>query len=201
MQLRKLIAFTVGAGLALTPVLAAPAGAASHGKPAATNHHGSHHTKAHKKKHHKKHHAKSAATKLPSPHLGQVAKDGDFAFTVKSVQCGVTHVGTTTFGEDVPGGAQWCLVSMSVENDKTSAQDFGASNQKAIDAKGRQLSADSSAIAYLPNDDSAIFTTVNPGVAITVVVPYQLAATDSIAKFVLHDSAFSGGVTVYNVGG
>ena len=89
---------------------------------------------------------------------------------------------------------------MTVKNDKTSVQTFGATNQYAIDGKGRQLSADGGAIVYVPNDSQAEFSTVNPGVSISVVVPFQLATSDHIAKFVLHDSFFSGGVTVYNVG-
>lgn len=137
-------------------------------------------------------------TAPPTPHIGQVAKDGDFAFTVTNVQCGITQVGTSTFGTTAPSGSQWCLVSMSVANDKTHSQLFSASNQYAIDASGKKLSADTGAIFYLPNDSQALDTTVNPGVHITAVVPFQLASSDTIAKFELHDSAFSGGVTVLN---
>lgn len=148
----------------------------------------------------------SASTTAPpttaaptTPKVGQVAKDGDFAFTVKSVQCGVTHLGTGTgFGETAPAGSQWCLVSMNVANDKTSSQSFFATNQYAIDAQGKRLSATTGGLIYLPTGSKAALSTVNPGVSITVEVPYQLAASDSISKFILHDSAFSGGVTVLN---
>ena len=137
-----------------------------------------------------------------SPHIGQVAKDGDFAFTVTSVQCGLTHLGSTTtgfsVGETAESGTQWCLVSMHVLNDKTSSQSFWASNQYAIDPLGRQLSATTGALLYVPHGSTAEFSTVNPGVSITVTVPFRLSSSDSIAKFILHDSAFSGGVAVYN---
>lgn len=140
-----------------------------------------------------------------TPHIGQVAKDGDFAFTIRSVQCGVTHLGATTgtgygLSKTAPAGTQWCLVKMHVLNDKTSSQSFYASNQYAIDALHRQLSATTGALFYLPNGSASESSTVNPGVSITVTVPYQLATSDSISKFVLHDSLFSGGVSVYNVG-
>lgn len=138
-------------------------------------------------------------TTAPSaPHIGQVAKDGDFAFTVTKVQCGVTQLGTTTFGTTAPSGSQWCLVSMTVANDKSQSQTFSSSNQYAIDSSGKKLSADTKAIFSLKHDTQAEFTTVNPGVHITVVVPFELASSDTIAKFELHDSAFSGGVTVLN---
>jgi hypothetical protein len=31
-----------------------------------------------------------------TPRIGQVAKDGDFAFTITNINCGVTHLGTST---------------------------------------------------------------------------------------------------------
>lgn len=200
-HLRRVLGFAAGAiALSILPVAVVPAGAATTHK-THLNHHdasGKHKGKKHHgKKHHKKHHG----AKLESPHIGQVAKDGDFAFTVKSVQCGVTQLGTSTFlGESAPAGSQWCLVSMTVKNDKSTSQSFFASNQYAIDAHGHKLSATSSALFYIPNDSAAELSTVNPGVSISAVVPFQLASTDTISKFELHDSAFSGGVTVYNVG-
>lgn len=47
---------------------------------------------------------------------------------------------------------------------------------------------------YLTGDkDSA---QLNPGVSITALVPYNIPAGDSITRLDLHDSEFSGGVTV-----
>ncbi len=84
---------------------------------------------------------------------------------------------------------------MTVKNVKTSAQSFLASNQKATDANGSQLSADSLGLIYIPGSDSAL-STVNPGVTIQATVPFRLATGDTIKSLQLHDSAFSGGVTV-----
>jgi hypothetical protein len=149
------------------------------------------------KTHHK---AKPKKPKLPSPHIGQVAKDGNFAFTVTGVQCGLTTLGTAPISSTAPAGTQWCLATMNVKDDKNGAGTFGASDQKAIDGHGRQLSPDAGSVIYLPNDDQAIFATVNPGVSISVVIPFQLPIGGKITKLELHDSPFSGGVTVYNVG-
>jgi hypothetical protein len=137
--------------------------------------------------------------KLPSPHIGQVAKDGDFAFTVTSVQCGLTSVGTDPLTETAPAGTQWCVANMTVKNIKSAAQTFSSSNQKAVDGHGNELSADVTALVYLPNGAQSEFATVNPGVSISGQVPFQLPATGKIVKVILHDSLFSGGVTVYNV--
>jgi hypothetical protein len=148
--------------------------------------------------------AASASTAPPTtasgtPGLNQVALDGDFAFTVTSMQCGLTTIGQNGITKSAPAGSQWCLVNMTVKNDKTVSQTFFSTNQKAIDAHGVQLSADTDAVLYLPNDTNTVSAEVNPGVTIKVTVPFQLASTDSIKQVVLHDSAFSDGVTV-NVG-
>jgi hypothetical protein len=160
--------------------------------------------------HHKSksvHHATTTTTKpkpkpkpLPTPHIGQVAKDGKFAFTVTSVQCGVTTLGSGYLTKAAPAGSSWCLATMTVKAYQSQAQSFFASNQYAVDKKGRQLSADDDDALYIPQDQNVEGENINPGISITAVVPFQVATGDTIAKFVLHDSAFSGGVTVYNLG-
>jgi len=139
----------------------------------------------------------TTTTAAGNPGLGQAALDGDFAFTVHSVTCGITHIGTTTLGTTAPAGTQWCIAHMTVANDKDDSQEFFASNQKALDTAGHQLSADTKALVF--GTSSSEVSTVNPGVSITVQVPFQLPSTAKITQLVLHDSAFSGGVTV-NVG-
>lgn len=138
----------------------------------------------------------TAAPKAPTNDLNKVEKDGDFAFTVSGVQCGVTSIGTDPLTESAPAGSQWCLVNMTIMNDKTAAQTFFATNQKATDAKGNQLSADDTAAIYMPNGSASELSQLNPGISVTVTVPFQLPVGDSIKSLSLHDSAFSGGVTV-----
>ena len=138
----------------------------------------------------------TATTVAPgTPGLNQVALDGSFAFTVTSVNCNQTTLGSAPITTDAPAGSQWCVANMTVKNVKTSAQSFLASNQKATDANGSQLSADSLGLIYIPGSDSAL-STVNPGVTIQATVPFRLATGDTIKSLQLHDSAFSGGVTV-----
>ena len=142
----------------------------------------------------------STTTTMPVAHIGNVALDGDFAFIVKSLQCGLTHLGNTFLSDTAPAGSQWCLVSMRVTDDKSVSQTFFASNQYAYDPAGKQLSATTGALLYLTHGATDSLDTINPGVSVTVQVPFQLSSSDSIAKFVLHDSAYSGGVTVENSG-
>jgi hypothetical protein len=124
--------------------------------------------------------------------------DGNFAFVVNGVQCGIYTLGSDSLTTSAPAGSEWCLVSMSVRADKSQSQDFFASNQYAIDSQGRQLSADTDALFYMSNDSDAEDTTINPGIIIHVVVPFQIEIGDHITSFDLHDSDFSNGVTVRN---
>jgi hypothetical protein len=144
--------------------------------------------------------AKPKVKAIPSPHIGQVAKDGKFAFTITSVQCGVTSLGSDDLTKSASPGSSWCLATMTVKAYQSHAQSFFTTNQYAIDKKGRQLSADSDGSFYIAADQNVDGESINPGISITAVVPFQVATGDTISKFILHDSAFSGGVTVYNVG-
>lgn len=143
----------------------------------------------------------TTTTAANTPGIGQVAQDGDFAFVVGNVECGAKAdavvEGSDGFGETIPAGAQECIFPMNVTDDKGTAQTFFASNQYAYDAAGQQFSADTDATIYITNSNDD--TQVNPGITITAFVPFQIPVGDKITKLVLHDSAFSGGVTV-NVG-
>ena len=146
--------------------------------------------------------AHTAATAAPpttqASQVGSTVKDGDFAFVVHGVSCGASAAAAVNpdgIGETVPAGAQECLVTMSVTDDKGNAQTFFAENQYAFDAAGHKFSADSNGAIYLSgaNDD----TQVNPGITVSAIVPFQIPAGDQIVSLELHDSAFSGGVTVH----
>lgn len=133
----------------------------------------------------------------PAPTFGQVAKDGDFAFVVERESCGAAAAAAVYaggMGETVPAGAVECIFTIRVTDDKDTAQTSFDSNQYAYDAAGRQFSADSNASAFLSGDMDN--TQVNPGITITTKLPFQIPANDKITQLQLHDSMFSGGVTV-----
>ena len=137
------------------------------------------------------------ATTASLASIGTKVYDGDFAFVLNNVNCGAAAaaaVNNDGFGENIPAGAQECLVSMTVTNDKSQAQTFFDSNQYAYDAQNRQFSADTTGSIYLQGDQDA--TQVNPGVTINAVVPFQIPQNDAIVKLELHDSGFSNGVAV-----
>jgi hypothetical protein len=129
--------------------------------------------------------------------LGSVARDGDFAFRVKGIDCGRAAANAVYNAPDftgtLPPGSKECIVELRVTDDKGEAQTFFDSNQTAIDARGHQLTADDNGI-YLTGDKDD--TQLNPGVSITALVPYNLPRGDRITALELHDSEFSGGVRV-----
>ena len=129
--------------------------------------------------------------------IGKPAADGKFTFTVNNVQCGIPTIGDTANGLGATAQGQFCKVNVTVANTGTEAQDLSSDNQYAFDAKGSKFSTSSDA-EISSNQDSVLFTTINPGNSVTGDLYYDIPTTDSITKFEFHDSLFSDGVTVDN---
>lgn len=125
--------------------------------------------------------------------VGTPVRDGNFEFTVTKVQPGVASVGTDMFGEKAQG--QFLLVHVTVSNIGTEPQALMDSVQKVYDAQGRTFSPDSTAGLYL-EDNEVLFTEVNPGNTVKGVLVFDMPKDAAPASIELHDSAFSGGVSV-----
>lgn len=139
------------------------------------------------------------ATKAPPPKpaaakVGTEVRDGKFAFTVTKVDTGVDHVGNDQFTRQEPQG-QYVLVHVTVKNIGDEAQLFDASSQTLIDAQGRKYDADSGA-AILLDDSHSFLNNINPGNSVTGILVYDVPNGLTLASIELHDSPFSGGVTV-----
>ena len=138
---------------------------------------------------------KAAADKAAAaPQLGKTVRDGKFAFTVTAVKCGIAQVGTNVYLTKKAQG-QFCQVSLKVENVGNEAQMMFASNQYLFDTNGRKFSADPEANIY---DDTAklMFENINPGNSIQGHVYFDVPKGTKVSKLELHDSMFSGGITV-----
>jgi hypothetical protein len=125
--------------------------------------------------------------------VNQPAKDGKFQFTVTSVECGSAQVGNEFLNQKAQG--QYCLVRMFVANIGNEAKMFDASNQYAFNGSGQKYSADSAASVYL-DDSNSFLTNINPGNSVNGIIVFDIPKGQQITKLELHDSAFSGGVTV-----
>ncbi|MEV0805034.1 DUF4352 domain-containing protein [Micromonospora sp. NPDC050200] len=126
--------------------------------------------------------------------IGQPARDGKFEFTVKSSKCGVAKVGSSMLGEKAQG--QFCLITVNVKNIGKEPQTLSDTEQKAYTADGTEYSTDTGAGIYANQEQSTFFNEINPGNQVTGVLVFDIPKTVKLAKLELHDSMFSGGVTV-----
>lgn len=126
--------------------------------------------------------------------VGESVSDGQFTFTVNSVECGATSVGEEPLTEQAQG--QLCLMNLRVENTGDQAQSLFADNQYLYDAEERQYSA--SFQATLANDigGDSLFTEINPGNSIEGTIVFDVPQGASVVRAELHDSAFSNGIAV-----
>lgn len=126
--------------------------------------------------------------------IGSKVRDGKFEFTITGVRDGGTQVGSSDFGEKAQG--QFWLVDITVENIGDESQVFFDSEQKLKDEKGREHSSDSAAAMYLEGNENVWLEEINPGNTVKGSLIYDLPAGSTPTEIELHDSMFSGGVTV-----
>ncbi|MGY5884945.1 DUF4352 domain-containing protein [Modestobacter lacusdianchii] len=128
-----------------------------------------------------------------NPGIGEPAADGKFNFVVNGVDCSATELGDQYLSTTAQG--QFCVVDLTVSNIGDKAQSFFGDNAKLFNAEGQEFSADSEAAIYLA-DSSSLYEEINPGNSLNSKVVFDVPAGTTPTAIELHDSAFSGGVTV-----
>ncbi|WP_159621423.1 DUF4352 domain-containing protein [Ruania rhizosphaerae] len=128
-----------------------------------------------------------------APGIGDPARDGQFEFVVSEIETGVEQIGSEFLNTEAQG--QFVLVHLSVTNIGNEAQHFFDSDQTMLDTEGREHSADSEAGIYLEDNDT-LLNEINPGNTLEGVIVFDIPADATPAELELHDSAFSGGVTI-----
>lgn len=136
----------------------------------------------------------SKPKKPQAPALGDVVKDGKFAFKVSKVEKGLSQVGEGFTVSKAQG--QYVLIHLTVKNIGDKAQMFSDSAQKLIDAKGRTFDADSGAAVLGLRDSNAFLNNINPGNAVNGILLFDVPKDIKLKAVELHDSVFSDGVTV-----
>jgi len=131
----------------------------------------------------------------PAATLSTPVRDGKFEFVVRSVEPGLSEVGDNPFLNQKAQG-QFVIVTLSVQNIGDRPQGFSPSNQKLFDTAGRSFETDTSAQIALDNNDIAVWDNINPGNTVDVSLVYDMPVGAVPASIELHDSMFSGGVTV-----
>jgi Domain of unknown function (DUF4352) len=125
--------------------------------------------------------------------IGREYRDGKFAFTVTRVKKGVHRVGDQYTGQTAQG--QYVLVYVTVRNIGTEASTFDNSSQKLTDVQGRNFDTDTVATISMA-DANAFLKDINPGNGVNGILVYDVPRGTRLKSIDLHDSMFSGGVTV-----
>ncbi|GGK04265.1 Mpr protein [Pilimelia anulata] len=139
--------------------------------------------------------ADSAPKKQGTPGVGAPVRDGKFEFVITAKPaCGKTTVGPELLAQKAQG--VYCFIPVKVRNIGKESQMFTGANQKATDSKGLEFSNDTGA-ELLANEGAPTFLKdINPGNSVSGRLVFDVAKGTTLVKIELHDSAFSGGVTV-----
>jgi len=130
--------------------------------------------------------------------IGDKVRDGKFQFVIT----GISHaksVGDTSMGLGDTAQGRYTILHVTVTNIGSEAQTLDDSSQYVYDAAGRKFSASSSAdidLAGANGQNSTWLDDINPGNTVHGRIAFDLPAGDKAVKAELHDSMFSGGVTV-----
>src|SRR6266498_2774120 len=115
------------------------------------------------------------------PGIGSKVRDGKFQFTITRVSHRAS-VGNTTLGLGTKAQGRFTELHLKVTNIGSESQTLDDSSQYVFDANGRKFSADSSADIEVNS--------------VRALILFDLPKGDKAVKAELHDSPFSGGVTV-----
>ena len=140
--------------------------------------------------------AAEAPTTAPNdkvPGIGDPASDGQFTFVVQSVECGESSIGSGLFAEDAQG--EYCLVNMKVRNTGDVSQMMDSSNQFMFIGK-KEYAPSSDAVLALDESENFFLEEINPGNSVEGVMVFDIPKGGKPDRLELHDSLFSGGVTV-----
>jgi len=129
--------------------------------------------------------------------LGDEARDGKFAFTVTKIKKGIAKVGNEFLNSKAQG--QYVLVYVTVKNIGDEARTFDATPQTLFDTAGREFKADVEA-GITMGDANSFLKDINPGNQLKGVLVFDVPKSFTAKSIQLHDSLFSGGVSVTLVG-
>ncbi|QKW37311.1 DUF4352 domain-containing protein [Actinomadura sp. NAK00032] len=126
--------------------------------------------------------------------IGRQYRDGKFGFTVTKVKKGVRKVGDQWFGDTAQG--QFVIVSVTVKNIGDRSRTFTHHNQTLVDTKGREFEADPEASLWTDKDNKSFLQQINPGNSVKGRLIFDVPRGTRLKAIELHDSMWSGGVTV-----
>jgi Domain of unknown function (DUF4352) len=134
----------------------------------------------------------STSTSTSLPGIGTPVRDGKFQFTVTEV----THAKSVggTYGDTAQG--RYTILHVTVANIGDQSQSLDDSAQYVFDASGRKFDASTAADLDINGNGGVFLNDINPGNAVHGLIAFDMPSGDRAVKAELHDSIFSGGVTV-----
>jgi hypothetical protein len=142
--------------------------------------------------------ANAAPAAQQAAKIGTPVRDGKFQFTITSVSH-AKSVGDTADGLGDTAQGKYTILHVTVTNIGSQAQTLDDSSQYIYDASGRKYDASTNADIDLNSangSDGVFFNDINPGNTVRGELAFDMPAGVKVVKAELHDSAFSGGVTV-----
>lgn len=138
----------------------------------------------------------SSGSSGATPGIGTKARDGKFQFVVTRISQ-AKNVGDVADGFGDTASGRYTVLHVTVTNIGSQAQTLDDSAQYVYDRKGRQFSASSPADidGNSSNGGGVFFNQINPGGTVHGKLYFDLPRGTTAIKAVLHDSAFSDGVT------
>jgi hypothetical protein len=130
--------------------------------------------------------------------IGLPVRDGKFQFTITSISH-AKSVGDTAAGLGDTAQGEYTILHVTVTNIGSQAQTLDDTSQYVYDASGRKYDASTSADIDLNSasgSDSVFLNDINPGNTVKGELAFDMPAGVKAVEAELHDSAFSGGVTV-----
>lgn len=126
---------------------------------------------------------------------GSAVRDGKFEFRVLTVTRAAQAGDLSNPYMIAEAQGEFIIVTLSVQNIGDEPQAYFGSNQKLIDTSGREYGSDSEASMWM-NQEGGIMSDINPGNSIQVRAAFDVPPGTQPAELELHDSMFSGGVSV-----
>jgi Domain of unknown function (DUF4352) len=139
-------------------------------------------------------HALSHSDRPTTAAVGQPGRDGSLQFTAEQVTCGVDQVGPPD--DFVTPTGQFCVVELKIRNVGTGPAIFTDAIQEAYAPNGNRFSTDSEAILYANPDPTIFLTDINPGIALTADIVYDIPVGERIARLKLHSTPDTRGVLI-----
>lgn len=129
-------------------------------------------------------------TKPKTAGIGDKVRGGDFEFTVKSVKCGISQVGSEFLHTKAQGA--FCRVSVTVKNVTKRAHTFHADGSiTAQDAGDRKYEVDGEAGIYGNSDGQGFLDEINPGNSVTANVYFDVPKGTKLKTITLDAGLFT----------